>query len=408
MDLIASIKSRYSHVLIRLALERDNNNNVEFGFCRIDFDNVVRASDEVYDYGNFVLIRRTVDVTAAIGMLETIKSGTLKLAGFSMPIQTAGSFYYNNFSSGMGRDYVQLDWPSHYFSIDIDSSPRSIAFQPVNHRSNLPPYPTKNDATVDFIDLSHNTYFEIRKSLLIVLPDYRARIKQMAISSNEIQVEIEAPDYSFLAVQFYCTDTDGNKAYSKYDMQIIDGKAKFDAGFEPGFVQATLIDLKTNKRADQKSWGGRNPKQKGVVYHTPERRIRDLISMWENSKIEFKSEIGDKELLESVVSFANTEGGTIIVGVNNQRHVIGLFDNKESVEKKVEGLIKARCEPTIDYSIEWQNVDGKPLLLIHVVEGKRKPYLLRDRGIYIRERDHDYLIDRNRLDEIYRNNKSGS
>jgi len=113
----------------------------------------------------------------------------------------------------------------------------------------------------------------------------------------------------------------------------------------------------------------------------------------------------DSELLETIVSFANTEGGIIVLGVDDNGNVRGFIysvGNESRIEKQIFGLVKSHSEPMIDFRTEWVPIDSHMLLLIHVSEGIDKPYNLRDKGIYIREGEHDSLIDRRKLDEIYR------
>ena len=50
--------------------------------------------------------------------------------------------------------------------------------------------------------------------------------------------------------------------------------------------------------------------------------IRKIIKNGENSYIEFKEEgIKPKDLAEEIVSFANSEGGTILIGVDDDGNI---------------------------------------------------------------------------------------
>ncbi len=55
--------------------------------------------------------------------------------------------------------------------------------------------------------------------------------------------------------------------------------------------------------------------------------LRDLLASGETLKVEFKSDIKslpDKELLAAVVALANTEGGTLLLGVEDDGTVTGV------------------------------------------------------------------------------------
>ena len=138
------------------------------------------------------------------------------------------------------------------------------------------------------------------------------------------------------------------------------------------------------------------------MVRTPENYIADLINQGENKTTEFKANIDRDGLLEIIVSFANTDGGKIIIGVDDRKKIVGFYTfESERIEKKIAGYIRSHCEPVIDPRLVWMDLDGKPLLIIHVTEGKDKPYIFKDKGIYIREKEHDFHITRLSLDKIY-------
>lgn len=57
----------------------------------------------------------------------------------------------------------------------------------------------------------------------------------------------------------------------------------------------------------------------------------------ENDKLELKEKLTDS-LYKEVVAFLNTEGGTIIVGIKDNKEVIGL-SNPNEVQRKVLDII---------------------------------------------------------------------
>lgn len=52
----------------------------------------------------------------------------------------------------------------------------------------------------------------------------------------------------------------------------------------------------------------------------------------ENDKLELKEKFTDS-LVKEVVSFLNSKGGTIILGIKNNKEVVGLF-NPDEVQKE--------------------------------------------------------------------------
>ena len=55
--------------------------------------------------------------------------------------------------------------------------------------------------------------------------------------------------------------------------------------------------------------------------------IQKIIEQGENEQVEFK-EIFNKHVIETIVAFANTKGGNILIGVNDKKQIIGIKSNR--------------------------------------------------------------------------------
>ena len=78
--------------------------------------------------------------------------------------------------------------------------------------------------------------------------------------------------------------------------------------------------------------------------------ILDLISKVENQLVEFKSSFG-KEVIESVVAFANSKGGKIFIGVNDSKKIVGILDNPEVIPNYI-NTIKKNTQPSLVVDID--------------------------------------------------------
>ena len=56
-----------------------------------------------------------------------------------------------------------------------------------------------------------------------------------------------------------------------------------------------------------------------------------LIGQGENIRTEFKNSF-DSRVIETLVAFANTSGGTVLIGISDGRRAIGVTINSESVQ----------------------------------------------------------------------------
>ncbi len=100
----------------------------------------------------------------------------------------------------------------------------------------------------------------------------------------------------------------------------------------------------------------------------------------ESMTLEFKSRLDEGEgidrnrLIQTVVAFANTSGGTILLGVSNDGQVLGLDpnDTKDTVVRKIDGNVS----PVPYFEVMQQEQEGKPILVISVREATIKPCAL--------------------------------
>ena len=82
--------------------------------------------------------------------------------------------------------------------------------------------------------------------------------------------------------------------------------------------------------------------------------------------------------VKTIVAFANTQGGKLIVGVDDKNHqVIGvendiLFQTMDAIATAVSDS----CMPQIIPDIEPQTVEGKTIIIVSVEAGKNRPYYL--------------------------------
>lgn len=105
--------------------------------------------------------------------------------------------------------------------------------------------------------------------------------------------------------------------------------------------------------------------------------LEKLIKERESNTLEFKESF-DRECIETAGAFANTKGGTILVGVSDARKVKGVSTGKESLSRWANG-ISQETEPKIIPEIEVESVGGKKVVLIRVKEFPIKPVAVRGR-----------------------------
>jgi ATP-dependent DNA helicase RecG len=109
----------------------------------------------------------------------------------------------------------------------------------------------------------------------------------------------------------------------------------------------------------------------------------------ENENTEFKQGFSE-EIKKTVVAFANTKGGDILVGVDDDGSVIGI-GHKDETLLQVSSSIRDGIKPdiTLFVSYKFEEIEKKQVLHVHVDKGTGSPYYLaqkglRPSGVYVR------------------------
>jgi len=122
--------------------------------------------------------------------------------------------------------------------------------------------------------------------------------------------------------------------------------------------------------------------------------IQNLIRTGENETLEFKSNFNN-ELIETLVAFANTSGGKIIVGINPAGEITGISLNAESIQNWV-NEIKNKTSPSLISDVESVQTNNKTIVVFSIQEYPIKP--VSTRGKYFkRVANSNHLMS---IDEI--------
>lgn len=99
---------------------------------------------------------------------------------------------------------------------------------------------------------------------------------------------------------------------------------------------------------------------------------------FETESIEFKLQVTD-EIYKEVIAFANTNGGTIYIGIDDHGNAVGI-DNVDETYTKITNGIRDAIQPDITMFIKYTLQDNK-VVKITIGEGSYKPYYLKSKGL---------------------------
>lgn len=112
--------------------------------------------------------------------------------------------------------------------------------------------------------------------------------------------------------------------------------------------------------------------------------------MIENKTREFKREYMDN-IKYAVVAFANTDGGKIYIGINDDGSVHGI-ENPDAIMLRTTNMIRDSIRPDVTMFTECvtEIMDGKSVVVLTVQRGTARPYYLsgkgiRPEGVYVRQ-----------------------
>ena len=117
-----------------------------------------------------------------------------------------------------------------------------------------------------------------------------------------------------------------------------------------------------------------------------EQELRDLIARGETPTVEFKSDQGplsDTDLTETVVCLANGQGGTLLVGVENDGTVTGLHAKHRTHPAALAAFFASRTVPPVSVEAEFVDLSGSTVAVL-VVPASRQPISTSDGRMLVR------------------------
>lgn len=101
----------------------------------------------------------------------------------------------------------------------------------------------------------------------------------------------------------------------------------------------------------------------------------------ENEILELKSQV-TKDLNKEIIAFANTNGGTIYIGYDDNSTLIGVQNAKQELDR-ISNMISDTIDPYLVFNIKMEIIKDKGLdiIKIGVLKGINRPYYLKSKGM---------------------------
>jgi hypothetical protein len=236
--------------------------------------------------------------------------------------------------------------------------------------------------------------------LIALAPDYRARVRKVSLSSSAATVFIEAMVGAGQQIlgKTYFEDSQGRMYH--HDLDLREGTAIFSTGSNPQSVGLVLLSRETGDVIDEWVFNAMAPVNPGAEIEVREDDVENLILGGESETLEFKRQMtAGAEIAISVSGFANSTGGRIIIGVSDDGEVVGCEGGL--LQDRLSQIVDKHCDPAPTFSLASALIREKHLWVIAIREGHDKPYLVRDKGIYVRSGSTTRRASRYEIDRMY-------
>lgn len=107
-----------------------------------------------------------------------------------------------------------------------------------------------------------------------------------------------------------------------------------------------------------------------------------MLDVIEDVRNEFKIKLTDK-FEEEVISFLNTNGGNIYLGVNDKGDIVGINGNIDLLQRTIKDRIKDNIMPSTLglYDVIVLEKDNKKYIKVIIARGNERPYYLKGMGM---------------------------
>jgi len=137
--------------------------------------------------------------------------------------------------------------------------------------------------------------------------------------------------------------------------------------------------------------------------------IKELIKQGEHQQLDFKFEISDsRKIARSMVAFANTDGGKLLVGVKDNGKIAGVRSDEEYY--MLDTAANMYCNPPVPFNVQVWPIDGKTVLEVTIEKSRNIPHMAQDHNkkwmAYVRSEDENRLANTVLLKLWKRNKKT--
>lgn len=361
---------------------------------------------QLYDYGPVVFVRQVMNHAKLSELLTQLKPGEpvpFRIPGVCDEIVGAWSaterrYDCRRLARGQSYAFMKRPYPSDIYLADLDvdrTEARDVG--PLNARG-LPYFSALIPAEMYFLfggGISVSS--PVRYVLQLAIDDRRSWIEKIVVSNEGLAVSIGGHVTRAHEIKLVGTNPELVKVLRAREAGAI---------ALPGMprelhVYLSKDDQIVDERYVSEQYGGYAPTE-GVMYERDEElSIEGIIRLrGEGLHHDYKVTVTDR-ILHTICAFANTEGGTVLVGVDDEGEVLGVKD-RDKERLRLEDLIESNVVGTVERSYSFPRLPDRngvevDVVVVTVQVAPHKPVVVREDKVekyYVRRDGSNRLMRR--------------
>ena len=135
------------------------------------------------------------------------------------------------------------------------------------------------------------------------------------------------------------------------------------------------------------------------------KRVRNFLMQGEGEQLDYKQTISSaRKIAKTMSAFANHKGGTLLIGIRDNRSVSGIRSEEE--KHMLDVAASFFVKPEVKITVIEHLIDNKQVLECQIPEGDLKPYYAKTEDdkwmAYIRVKDRSLLASKVVVDVLKR------
>lgn len=361
-----------SEISWRWAAIRETDRSWKFATLAVSAESA-NAKAEFLRYESVILASETLSPTEAANRL---RAGAVTEDSHFSDLRftlATGQLYPRHRTTGHAGPYrSHSGWPE--FEVQHDSERATVGTQISNLdqlvEDGRPIYPSGADAVAHFVFREPTDRRDLTRvgTVLIRLPDRRARIAEVRILRNRITATVDG-DLEGMCLRAYWRVGPESTEPGWHDFNDLSRRVRLPVSSVPHEAAMYLVGP-GGAVLDHRGWTGTYGDLPPLDEWEP-RGIMARIRSGEDDRTEFKQVVKERgtyqKLARTVAAFANGAGGVIFVGIADDSTVIGAA---ATVRSSIDDALQQRVTPRPRYRWRALRLQGKPVQGLEVYSGK--------------------------------------